>query len=254
MRKVLRDVQFYRPVRRRRCGAGVILSVIISSGVVLFSIGDGLHGGRAAEPDQAPTSEVEGPPTPGQLLPSPAAIDGFRHAHFGMSENEVRHAMRKDFPAAVPRLKTGTHPSEKTTVLSLTVPELLPNTGNAQLSYILGYKSKKLIQVNVVWTSQGTSEADDNVVATANMLRNYFAGQSYKPESFVANRQLAEHTILVFRGADAQGRTVLLMLIGAATAARKEAKPPQPPPLTLQLSYIADPTGPDVFRIGKGQF
>ena len=71
----------------------------------------------------------------------------------------------------------------------------------------------------------------------------------------VANRQLAENTILVFRGSDDQKRTVLLVLSGSAASARsKDKKEPRPPPLTLELSYIEDAAHPDIFKIGKGQF
>jgi hypothetical protein len=57
-----------------------------------------------------------------------------------MSEEQVRQAIRKDFPGAAPKLTVTVHPSEKTTVLSLSVVDLLPHTGNARISYILGYR------------------------------------------------------------------------------------------------------------------
>src|SRR5215472_12526115 len=202
----------------------------------------------------APKSEVEQgvseqPPGP------PASIDGFRQALFGMSEEQVRQVIRKDFPASAGKISNAVHPSEKTTVLSTTVSDLLPNSGSARISYIFGYRSKKLIQVNVVWTSEGNAASDETLVGTANSLRDYFASQNYKPDTVVANRQLAENTIVVFRASDLQGRMVLLVLSGVAAAARDEEKKGQrPPPLTLELSYIEDAAHPDVFRIAKGQF
>jgi len=201
----------------------------------------------------APTSEAEQQPAPPA---GPAAtIDGFRQALFGMSEEQVRQVIRKDFPASAGKISNAVHPSEKTTVLSTTVSDLLPNSGNARISYIFGYRSKKLIQVNVVWTSEGNAASDETLVGTANSLRDYFASQNYKPDTAVSNRQLAENTIVVFRASDLQGRMVLLVLSGVAAAARDEEKKGQrPPPLTLELSYIEDAAHPDVFRIGKGQF
>jgi hypothetical protein len=191
----------------------------------------------------------------GTLVGPPARIEGFRQARFGMSEEQVRQAIRKDFPATAAKLTSAIHPSEKTTVLSLSVADLLPHTGNAHISYILGYRSKKLGQVNIVWTSDGTTGADETVVGIANSLRDYFASENFKPDSLVANNQLAANTILVFRGSDDQNRTVLLVLSGAANSARaEEKKTPKPPPLTLELSYIEDSAHPDVFKIGKGQF
>ena len=71
----------------------------------------------------------------------------------------------------------------------------------------------------------------------------------------VASHQLAENTVLVFRGADDQKRTVLLVLGGVAASARstRGQKEPGPPPLTLELSYIEGAAHPDIFKIGKGQ-
>ena len=187
--------------------------------------------------------------------PPPTAIEGFRQARFGMNEEQVKQAIRKDFPAVAGKITTAMHPAEKTTVLSVTVADLLPHSGNARISYILGYRSKKLSQINIVWTSNSSTAEDETIVATANALRDYFNSQNFKPDSVVANQQLAQNAILVFRASDEQKRTVLLVLSGVAAAARGEdKKAAKPPPLTLELSYIEDPAHPDVFRIGKGQF
>ena len=215
-------------------------------------------GATAIAENTAPKSEVEqgaAEQAPGQPSGPPATIDGFRQALFGMSEEQVRQAIRKDFPAAAGKISSAVNPSEKTTVLSATVSDLLPNSGNARISYIFGYRSKKLIQVNVVWTSEGNAASDETLVGTANSLRDYFASQNYKPDTAVSNRQLAENTIVVFRASDLQGRMVLLVLSGVAASAHIEAKKePRPPPLTLELSYIEDAAHPDVFKIGQGQF
>jgi hypothetical protein len=207
-----------------------------------------------AAADQGAAKDQLGKDQPSPSAGPPAQIEGFRLARFGMSEEQVRQAIRKDFPGAA-KLTVAVHPSEKTTVLSLSVTDLLPHTGNAHISYILGYRSKKLTQVNIVWTSDGTAAGDETVVAIANSLRDYFASENFKPDSIVANHQMAANTILVFRGSDEQKRTVLLLLTGVAASARsEEKKAPKPPPLMLELSYIEDAAHPDVFRIGKGQF
>ena len=223
-----------------------------------------LAGGQAATAEEtAPKTEAEqssvkdhpGDEQPSRPVGPPAQIDGFRQARFGMGEEQVRQAIRKDFPAAAAKLTNAVHPTEKTTVLSLSVTDLLPHTGNAHISYILGYHSKKLGQVNIVWTSDGNTPGDETVVGIANSLRDYFVSENFKPDSMVANNQLGANTILVFRGSDERNRTVLLVLRGvAASAQSEEKKTPKPPPLTLELSYIEDPAHPDVFKIGKGQF
>jgi hypothetical protein len=200
------------------------------------------------EPATKPSSEEAHPPGP------PGTINGFREAHFGMGKAQVRQAIRKDFPNAAANLKIANNHSEKTTVLSLTVSDLLPGTGSAQISYILGHKSRKLIQVNILWMSGGTEEKDQEIVGTANALRDYFTNENYKRDSVLVNRQVAEQTIIVFRAMDEQGRTIVVVLSGAGTALRNEAKGPKPPPLTLELSYILDLAHPDVFKINKGEF
>jgi hypothetical protein len=181
---------------------------------------------------------------------APGTIDGFRSAHFGMSETELRQAIRKDFPKG--RVSLAVQPSEKTTILALTATDLLPDTGVAQVLYVLGYKSKALIQISVFWGSDGkTPASDDAVVATANQLRDYFDGQHLG--HVVQNQKRGDDTVLVFRGDDAAGHVVALVLSGTPAAARRD-KRPAPPPLRLELSYGADPAHPDIFTIKKGQF
>jgi hypothetical protein len=118
----------------------------------------------------------------------------------------------------------------------------------------LGYRSKKLGQVNIVWSSDGSTAGDETIVGTANSLRDYFSAENFRSDGVVANHQLAPDAILVFRASDEQKRTILLVLSGVAAAARPEDKKAPKPPLTLELSYIDDPARPDVFRIGRGQF
>ena len=200
---------------------------------------EGQKGGTAAQP---------GAPTP------VATIDGFRNTRFGMSEQQVRAAIRSDFPAVASSLTSTVNPSEKTTVLSLVVPDLLPHTGKAHISYIFGYRSKRLIQVNILWSSDRSPAGDEAIVGAANSLRDYFVSENFRPDSVVANRQLAPNTILVFRGSDDQKRTILLVLSGVAATARSDDRKAPRPPLTLELSYIEDAAHPDVFKISKGQF
>jgi hypothetical protein len=205
-------------------------------------------GARAAEPTQ--TGHDAGTPSAAAPVPLPATIDGFRRARFGMNEQQVRQAIREEFPDV--RIVSTVHPSEKTTVVSITVADLLPDTGNARISYILGYRSKTLVQVNLLWISNRSPSADEALVGAANSLRDYFMSQNYKKDSTIANRQVAENAIIVFRTSDLKGRTILLVLSGTPAGAHPTKQ--GEPPLTLELAYIEDPAHPDMFRIGKGQF
>ena len=213
------------------------LSLVTAGGVALALL-CGTAGAQNKAPEQ-PAANVESvqpkPAEPAAPLGPPAEVTGFRDARFGMTEEQVRTAIQKAFPAAAAKLKIFPQATEKTTVMSLGVADLLPNAGVAQVSYILGFKTKKLIQVNIMWRSDGSEQSDETVVGTANSLREYFAAQSYKTGSVIANRQLGENSILVFRGADAQDRMVIVVLNGASAARRKDEKGSRLPPLTRLL-------------------
>jgi hypothetical protein len=205
-----------------------------------------------AEPP-SPTQSAE-PGATADARPATTPIEGFRQARFGMSEQQVRQAIQRDFPASANRLSRTTHPREKTTVLSLSVEDLLPEVGPAQISYILGYASKQLVQVNIVWASDGrTAARDEAIVAAANTLRDHFLSRYHAPDETVVNHQVGDNAIVVFRAAQADGRMVLLLLTGT-TATGRANRSPAPPPLMLQLSYIRDHAHPDIFRIERGRF
>ena len=180
----------------------------------------------------------------------PGTVDGFRTAKFGMKERDVARAIFKDF--RVPRSKVNriVHPSEKTTSLGIEVKDLLPNTGKAHVFYILGYKTKKLIQVNVLWGGPaGKAEDPQSIVNAANQLRSHFIQKGFPEEGMLLNTQLKDGTIVVFRGIDPEGRVALLILNNPTN----ENAPPNKN-IHLRLSYIKNPDTPDVFKIKRGDF
>ena len=184
-----------------------------------------------------------------------AVIDGFRSAKFGQTEAEVREAIASDFGKKGNAPKSEANPIEGTTVLSVDVENLLPNSGEASVAYVLGFTSRKLIQVNVLW--QGKGKNDPTQIALA--LSNYFLGEEFKPDSVVVNAELPDHSILVFRGTDMKGRMVVLELLqpqdpAKAKKADTSTKQPAAQPSSLRLSYIEKPAEPDIFKIKPGQF
>ncbi|TFV50898.1 hypothetical protein [Bradyrhizobium niftali] len=179
------------------------------------------------------------------------AIDGFRSAKFGMSEADVRAAMIKDFNAKPDAIKAQDNASELTHSILMSVPELLPNGGTAELSYVFGYKSKSLIQVGAVW-SKGTDAAmtAEKLFSNANILRAHFMGEGFKPDSIAVNMPVAGG-IVMFRGSDAKDRSVILLLQG--TFENKENQRVLTP-TSLLLFYVADAKSPDIFKLPPGQF
>ncbi|MGY4369551.1 hypothetical protein ACVW1A_005616 [Bradyrhizobium sp. LB1.3] len=188
-------------------------------------------------------------PTPDDKI---KAIDGFRSAKFGMNEADVRAAMTKDFNAKSDAIKVQDNASELTRSVLLSVPELLPNGGTAELSYVFGYKSKSLIQIGAVW-SKGTDAAitAEKLFSNANILRAHFLSEGFKPDSIAVNMPVSGG-IVMFRGSDAKDRSVILLLQG--TFENKENNQRVLTPTSLLLFYVADAKSPDIFKLPPGQF
>lgn len=180
-----------------------------------------------------------------------AVVNGFRSAQFGMTERDVIKAIKKDFGVGKNQISRKVHPNEKTVTLGIEVNRLLPESGKAKVFYILGYKSKRLIHINVIWGKPVTKNPNaEAVVATANQLRNHFAQKKYQKEGFALNAQLGEGVILVFQGKDRKGRAARLLLSNPKAEGDKKAGED----IALTLSYIEKPLDPDVFRIKEGDF
>jgi hypothetical protein len=180
-----------------------------------------------------------------------AVVNGFRSAKFGMKEKDVIKAIKNDFGVGKNQVSRKVHPNEKTVTLGIKIKKLLPESGTAKVFYILGYKSKRLIHINVIWGKPVTKNPNtESVVATANQLRNHFAQKKYQKEGFALNVQLGEGIILVFQGKDKKGRAARLLL--SNPKAEKDKKTGKN--IALTLSYIEKPQDPDVFRIKDGDF
>ena len=180
-----------------------------------------------------------------------AVVNGFRSAQFGMNERDLIKAIRNDFGIGKNQISRQIHPNEKTITLGITVSKLLPESGDAKVFYILGYKSKRLIHINVIWGRPVKKNPNaEAVVATANQLRTHFVQKKYQKEGFALNAQLGEGVILVFQGKDRKGRAARLLLSNPKSDDDKKTGEN----IALTLSYIEKPEDPDVFRIKDGDF
>jgi hypothetical protein len=220
---------------------------------------------RAQNPPPAGASQpaasqpAANPPAASQPAGATVHVEGFRSAKWGMSEAEVKAAVQSDFKITADKLKPETNTSEKTTVLTILVPDLIDGAGTARVSYILGYTTKKLIQVNITWGAPADPQAKpEMVVAAANQLHQLFVEAGYDPGTIVSDVRAPDGAIVVFQGQDAERHTTLLRLLSAQTAPGKdgksEAKDKPAIATALFLSYIMDSKSPDVFRLKKGQF
>ena len=180
-----------------------------------------------------------------------AVVSGFRSAQFGMNERDILKAIKSDFGLGKKQVSRQVHPNEKTITLGIKVSKLLPESGPAKIFYILGYKTRRLIHIKVIWGRPVMKDPNaEAVVATANQLRNHFVQKKYQKKGFALNAQLGAGVILVFQGKDRKGRAARLLLSNPKSEGDKKAGEN----IALTLSYIEKPEDPDVYRIKEGNF
>ncbi len=179
-----------------------------------------------------------------------ASIDGFRSAKFGMGRAEVTKAIFNDFGIASAKIAIINHPTELTQSLGITVEQLIPRFGKSKVVYVFGYRSNKLMQVNVFF-GHGIDKrvTSQQVVDLGNILGNHFFKKRFQKDGLVANANLNDGSILIFRGKDQKGRMALLRLLNTQQNNKNnEVK------ISLNLSYIEKPGEVDTFQLNKGDF
>lgn len=206
------------------------------------------------EPPASPAAAAAPAPAGASNVVSAAQanVEGFRSARFGMSEAEVKNAIMKDFGVKADAIREQPNPGERTKVLVVKVPDLLPGGGAAEASYVIGYQSKKLIQVSIAWSKAIDDKmTPEQLFSNSSVLRAHFVGESFKPDTVATNMPI-NGGILMFRGSDAKDRTVMLVLQG--TLAQGQGDQRVLTPTGLLLFYIADAKAPDVYRLPPGSF
>ena len=212
-----------------------ILSIL---SVFLFTLITGLADAKTSDKPPKPSTKPW------------SVLDGFRSAKFGMTEKQVTRAITKDFKISSSKVKRKLNRLENTTSLEFSVPELLADGGKANLGYVFGQKTRKLVHVNIVWRSKLSKNVTrKDIIATANRLLAHFIKKRYQDDSIV-NAKLNETTIVVFRGKDKKGRMVVLSLHDPAVNKGKV----KDTEITLSLAYILDPISPDILTIKDGDF
>ncbi len=198
---------------------------------------------------------AEPEPPAAAAAPEPMHVEGFRSAHWGMTEAQVRAAIAKDLKITPDKIKSDENLAERTHVLTVVVPDLLEGAGLARVSYIFGYATKKLIEVNVLWgTAIDPQIAPEKIVAAADQLRQLLLDSGYEPHSIVTNQRMNGGEVLVFKGGDADKHTTILRLGAARPAAHRGSAKKPTTETALALSYILDAQNPDIYRLKKGQF
>lgn len=187
-------------------------------------------------------------------------VTGFRDARFGMTEQDVRTIITKSFGTKPADIVSGTNPVEGTTVLTARIATLDPVPGPAQVAYIFGYSSKKLIQVNVIWGEDKPKDpaSADAMVTAGSRLERYFAGFAWRKDTTRAGIPVGENTVVLFSGEDDKKGAVRLIADGVRYQMQRDGNQttsPEPKgPPKLIINYIADRENPDIAKIEKGKF
>jgi hypothetical protein len=188
----------------------------------------------------------------GVLSAATAQVDGFRSAKFGMTEPEVKAAIAKDYNIKGAAVHEQPNAGERTKVLLVKVPDLLPGGGTAEISYVFGYQSRKLIQVSVSWSkSTDDKMTPEQLFSNSSVLRAHFMSEGFKPDSIATNMPISGG-LLMFRGSDTKDRTTMMILQG--TFSQGENNQRILTPTSLLLFYVADAKAPDVYRLPPGSF
>ena len=178
-------------------------------------------------------------------------ISGFRSAKFGMQMGEVKKAIYQDFQISEGKINTIKHPTEQTESMAVTVEKLLLGSGKSRVVYVFGYKSKRLIQVNIlIGHPVDTDLKPQQIVDLGNVLGNHFFKKRYQEDGLVAHARLNDGSILIFRGKDQKGRMILLRLSNP----QPNEKNKNDLKITLSLSYIEKPGIPDAYKLNDDDF
>ena len=193
----------------------------------------------------------------GAAAAEPAVVEGFRSARFDMTEEQLRAAIAADFKISPVQIVKQVHKADRTTILSIKVPDLLPESGVAQINYKLGYKSKRLIQIDVIFGAAVDAKATQQALTAVIVnLRQYLQEREFDKDKVVVNATTGQaNIVLLFRGQDAKDRVVALL--GQFKLDPKAEKGKQlllDQPEAVIVSYVLDTKNPDIFKIEKGKF
>lgn len=226
------------------CGARAWQRVTLVAGFLLIGLGLAQAQDRPQQAQDQPKYEVT----------------GFRDARFGMTEAEVRAAVKKSFAVKDADIKTTANPTEGTTLLIVRVDSLDPGPGPATITYIFGNKSKKLIQVNVVWGEDAPNSSSDAnaIIGAGTRLERYFQGFGWRKDTTRVGVPVGENTVVLFAGEDEKKGAVRLVVDGIKYQMNREgSQTTSPDPKgapKLVINYIGDRENPDVAKIEPGKF
>ena len=188
---------------------------------------------------------------------------GFQGARWGMSMDEVKAVIAAAMPDALATAKVQVDAAARTTALAVTVPALAPGPGPAEVSYVFGAASKRLIAVHQTWTLPGNPDDAQRaaLLRAATTLASDLVGYQWPDFATTRGRVTAPGEVIVFAGRDFKGGGVEIRVGGVPLdvelpgAVRKVAHRPAPSgPAHLRKSLVANIDHPDIYTIPPGAF
>lgn len=212
--------------------------------------------GFASAQTPKPAAKPAAPVASAALTGGEYQITGFRSARFGMTIDEVKQAIQKDFKPAEGAVAEIENPAERTKIVVVQLPLLDPGPGPASVSYILGATSRRLVHVNVAWTTgqQPTESMRNEITAAGVLLADYFRNLKWKPNGSTTGIPEGQNGLALFIGVDTKNAAVELHISGVTVTGPNGAGPAPTGPAQLRVSYIADLANPDVATIKPGSF
>jgi hypothetical protein len=212
----------------------------------------------AAQPLPAPAGlSPTGQPASFAIRGETYAVAGYKSARWGMTPDEVRAVVPRDFPG-VAAGATRTDPLNRTTVMAVKIDTLAPGPGPAVVSYVFGASSGKLMHVNVDWPIDKPTPADRSaLLAGGTKATADFLGYYWKIGSVARGIPVGPQGLILFAGADEAGGAVEVRVLGIGYLAKTKAgdlTTPMPSGAALLHIAFAAAGQPDVYVIRPGDF
>lgn len=185
-------------------------------------------------------------------------VRGYRGAAWGMTPEQVRTAIRGDFPDAQ-IADPWVDPVLRTTILVARVPSLARASGPAVIGYVFGARSGRLMQVNLDWRITDATPAQRTALTAAGAaIVADFAGYYWKIGTVTRGAAIGPRTLILFAGTGEAGGAVDVRLEGVPYTLLPPAPPRPAPapggPALLHVSFAASTDRPDVTAIKPGDF
>lgn len=249
----------------RRCRLPLALLFCAAFGLLAATPGLAQQKGQISKDAPAKGQAGQNPPAAVTVPQLPEyQLKGFRAAAFGMDEQAVRKAINADFNVKESAVKVEDSPVDRTRVLVVSLPKLEPGPGPAVVSYILGFSSKRLIQVNVVWSGEKNEKSQapsiQPLYAAGVSLGSHFLKYSWKEHGLRKDLLVDKTAILMFQGESKSSKGLVEVFLGNVPVTLKEPDKTetalgQPDgPAFLRVSYVANREEPDVYRVKAGEF